>query len=106
MPPENWPSKSIGIVSSRKSGIWFAPCDRRNKSALMRSIFRGGCWILLCGTLWSGDLPTHTVTRGETLFSIARQHNVTVAQLLKTNPGLQPEKIHAGDIVKLPADPP
>lgn len=72
----------------------------------MRSIFRGGCWILLCGTLWSGDLPTHTVTRGETLFSIARQHNVTVAQLLKTNPGLQPEKLHAGEIVKLPADPP
>jgi LysM repeat protein len=72
----------------------------------MRRFFRGGCWILLCGTLWAGELPTHTITRGETLYSIARQHDVTVPQLLQSNPGLQPEKIHAGDILKLPTEQP
>jgi len=72
----------------------------------MRSILRGGCWILLGGALWAGATSTHTVTRGETLYSIARQHNVTVPQLLQANPGLQPDKLHVGDTLKLPAEQP
>ena len=69
----------------------------------MRQFFRGGCWILLCGTLWAAEPPTHTVTRGETLYSIARQHQVSVAELLRSNPGLQPEKIYPGKILQLPS---
>jgi LysM repeat protein len=71
----------------------------------MRLPLMGGCWLLLCGSLGAVALPTHVVTRGETLYSIARQHGVPVSQLLQANPGLQPEKLHAGDILRLPGAP-
>jgi len=56
----------------------------------------------MCGSLGAVASPTHTVTRGETLYSISRQHGVSVSQLLQANPGLQPEKLHAGDVLRLP----
>ena len=72
----------------------------------MRFYLTGGCWLLLCGSLLGGDPATHTVSRGETLFGIARQHGVSVAQLLQANPGLRPEKLQTGEVLQLPSKAP
>lgn len=50
-----------------------------------------------------GEPATHTVHRGETLYSIARQHGVTIPEIIKANPGLKAEKLHAGEILQLPS---
>ena len=45
----------------------------------------------------------HEVQSGETLYSIARQYNVTVASLLQINPGLDADHIMAGQSINVPA---
>jgi LysM repeat protein len=45
----------------------------------------------------------HEVQSGETLYSIARQYNVTVASLLQVNPGLDADHIMAGQSINVPA---
>lgn len=45
----------------------------------------------------------HEVQSGETLYSIARQYNVTVASLLQINPGLDADHIMAGQNINVPA---
>ena len=46
---------------------------------------------------------THTVARGETLASIARRHGVSLAALETANPGVNPRKLKAGQVLNLPA---
>ncbi|MBQ6965824.1 MAG: LysM peptidoglycan-binding domain-containing protein [Bacteroidaceae bacterium] len=43
------------------------------------------------------------IQSGETLYSIARQHNVSVSTLLELNPGLQADHIMAGQKINVPA---
>ena len=45
----------------------------------------------------------HEVQSGETLYSIARQYNITVASLLQINPGLDADHIMAGQNINVPA---
>ena len=45
----------------------------------------------------------HVVQSGETLYSIARQYNVTVASLLQINQGLDADHIMAGQSINVPA---
>lgn len=46
----------------------------------------------------------HEIQSGETLYSIARTYNITVARLQELNPGLQPDYIMAGQKIKVPAN--
>jgi LysM repeat protein len=48
---------------------------------------------------------THTVSRGETLTSIAKMHNVSVAELQKYNHIENPLKLQAGQTIMIPASP-
>jgi len=73
----------------------------------MRLLIPGACWILWCGILGATPAATHTVVRGETLTSIAREHGITVKDLRQCNPDLQGEKIAVGKVLQLPtATPP
>ena len=45
----------------------------------------------------------HEIQSGETLYSIARTYNITVARLQELNPGLQPDYIMAGQKINVPA---
>lgn len=45
----------------------------------------------------------HEIQSGETLYSIARQYNVSVSYLLEINPGLQADYIMAGQSINVPS---
>jgi LysM repeat protein len=45
---------------------------------------------------------THTVARGETLASIARSHGLNLTALQAANPGINPKKLKAGQVLNLP----
>ena len=50
--------------------------------------------------------PAHSyaMARGDTLFSLARWANVSLASLMAVNPGVDPHKIEIGDRIRLPAN--
>lgn len=45
----------------------------------------------------------YTVVRGDTLFKIARSHQVTVDELLRVNPRISAQHLSPGDVLNLPA---
>ena len=60
--------------------------------------------LMLCGLMANAQSQTqdYVVQSGETLYSISRQHGVTVQDVLNANPGLT-ENILAGQTIKIPA---
>lgn len=47
----------------------------------------------------------HTVTSGETFYSIAKKHNVTSDALVKENPSINPNTLRVGQVVQIPNKP-
>jgi LysM repeat protein len=50
-------------------------------------------------------IPQHVIMKGETLTSIAKQYNVSLADLMKANKGLNERKLQIGQTINLPAPP-
>ena len=46
--------------------------------------------------------PGYRMERGDTLYSLARWARVSLRALLAANPGIDPRRIEAGDLVRLP----
>lgn len=44
----------------------------------------------------------HTVKPGDTLNKIARQHEMTLQELLRVNPGIDPDRIYVGQLICIP----
>ncbi|TDX53155.1 LysM peptidoglycan-binding domain-containing protein [Orenia marismortui] len=44
----------------------------------------------------------YTVRRGDTLFSIARDFNTTVAELRRLNPRINPNRLRPGQVICVP----
>jgi len=59
--------------------------------------------LMMCGMIANAQnqLENYVVQSGETLYSISRQHGVTVDDILKANPGMT-ENIMAGQTIKVP----
>lgn len=47
---------------------------------------------------------THRVATGETFFGIARRYGATYSELLSANPGVDPQVIRAGQLLRLPPE--
>ncbi|HCU87831.1 MAG TPA: hypothetical protein DGP39_09895, partial [Verrucomicrobiales bacterium] len=47
-------------------------------------------------------LRKHKVKRGDNPYSIARQHRISLSQLLAANPGLNPARLQIGQELKIP----
>ena len=45
---------------------------------------------------------SHTVVAGETLYHIAQNYGVSVEQVVAGNPGLNPDRIEAGQVIRIP----
>ena len=78
----------------------------QNAPAMMRSI-RARVAELLDGRPGGGNSSspssgTHTVKRGDTLWSISEKYDTTVAELRRLNPKIKGDTIHPGDKVKVP----
>jgi len=46
---------------------------------------------------------TYAMTRGDTLYSLARWSRVSLPALLAANPGIDPRAIEIGDVIRLPS---
>lgn len=44
----------------------------------------------------------HTITKGETLYAIARQYNSGVESIIRANPGIKPSKLARGAVIRVP----
>ena len=52
-----------------------------------------------------GTLP-YRVVKGDTLYSIARTYNSTVANIYKFNSIINPDRIRVGEVIIIPLSPP
>ncbi|GAB4315586.1 MAG: LysM peptidoglycan-binding domain-containing protein [Bacteroidales bacterium] len=48
------------------------------------------------------EIAVHEVKAGETLYSIARQYNVSIGEIINTNPGLDPASLKIGQKLLIP----
>jgi len=63
-------------------------------------------WIALSGILFASNFlfaGSYTVQNGETLYQIAKNHDTSVEALTRANPGLNPQRLHAGDVLHMPS---
>ena len=63
-------------------------------------------WVALPGILFVSNLlfaASYTVQKGETLYQIAKGHGTSVEALTRANPGLNPQRLHAGDVLQMPS---
>ena len=73
----------------------------------MRKILRAGFLCILCTLLCSHNLPaaSYTVQKGETFYQIAKSQSTSVEALAKANPTINPQRLHPGDVLRLPSSP-
>lgn len=71
-----------------------------------RQFIQGLC--ACCGSLGLSELlgATHEVKKGDTFFSVSRQCEVSVADLMNANPGIDPTKLRPGQVLQIPAKEP
>lgn len=50
-----------------------------------------------------GTATVHTIAKGETLSTLAKKYNVSLASILTANPGIEPNKLAIGQKVNIPA---
>ena len=51
---------------------------------------------------YDGPTKGHTISSGETLYSIARLYGISFTQLMAANPNVQPDKIYPGQEISIP----
>ena len=52
----------------------------------------------------SGDFVYHTIGEGETLFSISKRYDMDIETILKLNPGISPNNLKKGSVIRLTPD--
>lgn len=49
----------------------------------------------------TNEVKTHTIESGESFWSISRKYNMSLSDLQKSNPGVNPEKVKIGQVINL-----
>lgn len=44
----------------------------------------------------------HIIKRGDTLYKLSLQYNVTVDNIVKANPGINPDNLNIGEVICIP----
>ncbi len=89
---------------ARRSGVSVKSLARANRMKT-NGILRAGKIIRIPGAFSSaGNGSRHVVRRGETLWSIARAHGVTVEQLAKRNNMTPRELLRSGRVLHIPTE--
>lgn len=50
------------------------------------------------------DYTYHTIKKGETLYAISIKYDVSVEAIMRTNPGIRPQKLYEGTVIRIPSD--
>lgn len=58
---------------------------------------------LIASSNFPANPEFYTIKRGDTLYSVARSHNTTVAEIMKLNPGVSETNFKADSRIKLPS---
>lgn len=48
------------------------------------------------------DYIFHTIASGETLYAISGRYDVTVKEIIRANPGIKPNKLYKGSVIRIP----
>jgi LysM repeat protein len=67
---------------------------------LMRRFLGILAWFGIMATVFAAT--THTVQKGETFYQIAKARGTSPQALMQANPSVNPQRLHAGDILQLP----
>jgi len=70
----------------------------------MRKIFQLAC---IGPLFWTHCVraASYTVQKGETFYQIAKSQSTSVEALTKANPTINPQRLHPGDVLRLPSSP-
>jgi len=49
-----------------------------------------------------GETIEYTIQQGDTLFELAKRYSTTVNAIMQANPGIQPENLKIGQVIKIP----
>jgi murein DD-endopeptidase MepM/ murein hydrolase activator NlpD len=60
-------------------------------------------FVLCTPVIMANEEPNHVIQRGETLYSISRQYNVSVEDLMETNGITDPTTVRAGTRLRIPS---
>ena len=52
----------------------------------------------------TGEYVYHTINAGETLFSISKKYDIDIETILKLNPGISPNNLKRGSVIRLTPD--
>jgi membrane-bound lytic murein transglycosylase D len=89
---------------ARRSGVSVKSLARANRMKTT-GILRAGATIRIPGAVSrSGKGSRHVVRRGESLWSIARAHGVTVNQLARRNNMTPRESLRSGRVLRIPTE--
>ncbi|NLY30321.1 MAG: LysM peptidoglycan-binding domain-containing protein [Firmicutes bacterium] len=97
----------LGYLAQPADGI-FGPATRQGVMAFQKAkgltvdgIVGRATWQALEELLTAGS-STYVVKAGDTLWAVARQHNIAVADLLRVNALSNPNRITPGQVLRIP----
>lgn len=64
--------------------------------------FLSACGVIFLLLLQVADAATHTVKKGETLYSLSHNYGVSVSEIVAANPGIDSRSLKPGDAVQIP----
>ncbi len=89
---------------ARRAGVSVSALARANRMKTTGTLRAGSIIRIPGGVSHSGNRSRHVVRRGETLWSIARRHGVTVNQLAARNNMHPRESLRSGRVLQIPTE--
>jgi LysM repeat protein len=95
-------------VEQKASGQGAGAFLKRHRKRLLSLLVPALLVLMVVGVLLSSPKPrdtTHTVVAGETVARICMLHQISVSEVLKANPGLDPRRLRVGQPIIIPRTP-
>ncbi len=84
----------VHIEAVIKVQVWVTDTLRREVVVSLVSAVEEECPV--------GEIIDYTIKSGDTLFELAQRYSTTVARILELNPGINPQNLQVGQVIKIP----